>query len=109
MRLTLLFTYSGIDDTRIEPYPSEVAAASLETASRLQPRRYRTVLYWRPLVPGLNDSPDHLARAAELSQSADATVFTGLFFRDEIAEYYRASGCRCRTTTRLGARSCPRR
>lgn len=92
LRLTLLFTYSGIDDSRIEPYPSQVAATSLKTASRLQPRRYRTVLYWRPLVPGLNDSPEHLARAAELSRSADATVFTGLFFRDEIAEYYRASG-----------------
>lgn len=92
LRLTLLFTYSGIDDSRIEPYPSHVAAASLKTASRLQPRRYRTVLYWRPLVPGLNDSPEHLARAAGLSHNADATVFTGLFFRDEIAEYYRASG-----------------
>ncbi|HET9896532.1 MAG TPA: hypothetical protein VFQ44_16515 [Streptosporangiaceae bacterium] len=92
LRLTLLFTYSGIDDARIEPYPSYVAAASLKTASSRQPRPYRTVLYWRPLVPGLNDSPDDLARAAALSQCADATVFTGLFFRDEIAEYYRASG-----------------
>jgi hypothetical protein len=54
-------------------------------------RRYRTVLYWRPLVPGLNDSPEHLDRAYELSQVADATVFTGLFYRDEIAEYYRAN------------------
>ena len=52
LRLTLLFTYSGIDDSRIEPYPSQVAAASLKTASGLQPRRYRTVLYWRPLVTG---------------------------------------------------------
>ena len=81
LRLTLLFTYSGIDDSRIEPYPSQVAAASLTTASRLQPRRYRTVLYWRPLVPGLNDSPEHLARAAELSQSADATGLPRLPWR----------------------------
>jgi DNA repair photolyase len=92
IRLTLLFTYSGIDDPRIEPYPSSVAAESLATASRHEPRRYRTVLYWRPLVPGLNDSAGHLARAAGLSHSADATVFTGLFFRDEIAAYYQASG-----------------
>lgn len=91
VRLTLLFTYSGIEDQRIEPYPSHVAAGSLKTASGYQPRRYRTVLYWRPLVPGLNDSPRHLGQAAALSGSADATVFTGLFFRDEIAAYYRAN------------------
>jgi len=92
LKLTLLFTYSGIDDRRIEPYPSDVAVTSLETASRHHPRRYRTVLYWRPLVPGLNDAPEQLARAVELSPTGDATVFTGLFFRDEIAAYYRASG-----------------
>jgi DNA repair photolyase len=91
LRLTLLFTYSGIEEPRIEPFPSSVAAESLATASRHEPRRYRTVLYWRPLVPGLNDSAGHLARAAELSHSADATVFTGLFFRDEIADYYQAA------------------
>jgi DNA repair photolyase len=92
LRLTILFTYSGIDDQRIEPYPSKMAATSLVLASQLRPRPYRTVLYWRPLVPGLNDSADHLRQAAELSRAADATVFTGLFFRDEIAAYYRASG-----------------
>jgi hypothetical protein len=55
-------------------------------------RKYRTVLYWRPLVPGLNDSPQHLDAAYHLAQAADATVFTGLFYRDEIAAYYRATG-----------------
>lgn len=54
-------------------------------------RRYRTVLYWRPLVPGLNGSPEHLDVAYQLAQHADATVFTGLFYRDQIAEYYRAN------------------
>ena len=91
VRLTLLFTYSGIGDRQIEPYPSQVASDSLRTASGYGPRRYRTVLYWRPLVPGLNDTPGHLARAAVLSAVADATVFTGLFFREEIAAYYRAN------------------
>lgn len=92
LKLTLLFTYSGIEDRRIEPYPSSVAAESLRLASRLNPRRYRTVLYWRPLVPGLNDHDEHLDAAYELSRHADATVFTGLFYRDQIAAYYRASG-----------------
>jgi DNA repair photolyase len=92
LKVTLLFTYSGIDDKQIEPYPSTVAAESLKLASGRLPRRYRTILYWRPLVPGLNDSDDHLDAAYELSRYADATVFTGLFYRDEIAEYYKVNG-----------------
>ena len=92
IRPTLLFTYSGIDDKRIEPYPSGVAAESLQLMSAHSPRRYRTILYWRPLVPGLNDSDAHLDRAHELSLHADATVFTGLFYQDQIAAYYRANG-----------------
>jgi DNA repair photolyase len=92
IKLTLLFTYSGIHDTRIEPYPSAVAAESLKLMSAPKQHRYRTILYWRPLVPGLNDSAEHLDAAYELSQYADATVFTGLFYRDQIAAYYKANG-----------------
>lgn len=92
LKVTLLVTYSGINNARIEPYPSSVAAGSLRVASALSPRRYRTILYWRPFVPGLNDTDAHLDRAVELSQAADATVFTGLFYRDQIAAYYRANG-----------------
>jgi DNA repair photolyase len=92
LKVTLLFTYSGITDQRIEPYPSSVAASSLKLMSVINPRRYRTVLYWRPLVPGLNDSDEHLDQAYELHQHADATVFTGLFYRDQIAAYYRVNG-----------------
>ena len=92
LKVTLLFTYSGIDDRRIEPYPSSVAADSLRLTSAPAQRRYRTILYWRPLVPGLNDSCEHLDMAYALACHADVTVFTGLFYRNEIAAYYRASG-----------------
>jgi DNA repair photolyase len=92
LKVTLLFTYSGIDNKQIEPYPSHVAAQSLKLMSAFKPRCYRTVLYWRALVPGLNDTTAHLDQAYELSTQADATVFTGLFYRDQIAEYYRANG-----------------
>jgi hypothetical protein len=91
VKLTLLFTYSGIDNKDIESYPSHVAAESLKLMSAPRRRSYRTILYWRPLVPGLNDSSEHMARAYELSRHADATVFTGLFYRDQIADYYRAN------------------
>ena len=91
LKVTLFFTYSGIEDRRIEPFPSGVAAASLTTATA-HAVRYRTVLYWRPIVPGLNDRPEHLEAAVELSKQAHATVFTGLFYRAEIAAYYKSAG-----------------
>ena len=36
VKVTLLFTYSGIDNKAIEPYPSSVAAESLKLMCRLQ-------------------------------------------------------------------------
>ncbi|NEA48434.1 radical SAM protein [Streptomyces sp. SID10815] len=91
LRLTLLVTHSGIDNEKIEPVDSAIAAASLRTLFE-HAERYRTVLYWRPIVPGLNDSDEHMERARELSLHAHATVFTGLFFRDEIKAYYESHG-----------------
>ncbi|MFC9673735.1 radical SAM protein [Streptomyces sp. NPDC056949] len=89
LRLTVLVTHSNIQEPKIEPVNSNIAAKSLRTLYE-HAERYRTVLYWRPIVPGLNDCDADIARARELSQSAHATVFTGLFFRKEIAAYYEA-------------------
>ncbi|MEE4599261.1 radical SAM protein [Streptomyces sp. DSM 41524] len=91
LRLTVLVTHSGIDHEAIEPVDSQIAAESLRTLYE-HAERYRTILYWRPIVPGLNDSDAHLERARELSRHAHATVFTGLFYRQEIAAYYQAHG-----------------
>jgi DNA repair photolyase len=91
LRVTVLVTHSGIEDDRVEPVDSTIAAESLRTAFE-HARGYRVVLYWRPIVPGLNDSDAHIARALELSRSTHATVFTGLFYRDEIRDYYRSHG-----------------
>ncbi|MEV7394778.1 radical SAM protein [Streptomyces sp. NPDC091215] len=90
LRLTILVTHSGIDDPKIEPVNSAYAADSLRMLYE-HAERYRTVLYWRPIVPGLNDSDEHIERARELSLHAHATVFTGLFFREEIKAYYAAN------------------
>jgi DNA repair photolyase len=91
LKVTLLVTHSGIEDDRIEPVDSQIAATSLRTAYE-HAGRYRVVLYWRPIVPGLNDTDEHLTRALELSHHAHATVYTGLFYRDEIQRYYREHG-----------------
>ena len=37
LKVTLLFTYSGIDNPQIEPYPSHVAARSLMLMSSWHP------------------------------------------------------------------------
>ncbi|MGM1058462.1 radical SAM protein [Saccharothrix sp. Mg75] len=91
LKVTLLVTHSGIDDERVEPVDSSIAAQSLKTAFT-HAERFRVVLYWRPIVPGLNDSDAHIARGLELSRHAHAAVFTGLFYRDEIRDYYRSHG-----------------
>ena len=91
LRVTLLVTYSGIADKRIEPIDSNIAAESLRLAYSLA-QNYRVILYWRPLVPGLNDSPEHLSRIHELSRYCHAVVFTGLFYRDAIRSYFVSNG-----------------
>jgi DNA repair photolyase len=91
LRLTVLVTWSGIDDCRIEPVDSIHAENSLrilhDNASRT-----KSILYWRPLIAGLNDGDRHIARALTLSSLVDATVFTGLFHRAEIREHLRLAG-----------------
>ncbi|MFE3579440.1 radical SAM protein [Streptomyces vinaceus] len=91
IKVTVLVTYSGIQHTGIEPVDSNIAAKSLKTLYA-NAESYRVIFYWRPIVPGLNDTDEHLATAKALSEHAHATVFTGLFFRDEIASYYEQEG-----------------
>lgn len=91
LKVTLLVTFSGIEDPRIEPVDSAIAATSLRTAYE-HAENYRVILYWRPIVPGLNDSDQHLRRVLLLSQHAHATVFTGLFYKDQIRAYYQEHG-----------------
>lgn len=89
--MTLLVTYSGITDPEVEPLDSQIAVDSLKMAYQ-HARTYGVVLYWRPLIVGVNDSDQHVERAIELSRDAHATVFTGLFFREEIREHYQSLG-----------------
>ncbi|MFE3758851.1 radical SAM protein [Nocardia tengchongensis] len=91
IRLTILVTNSGIDHKAIEPVDSNIAAKSLRTAFE-NAERYRVIHYWRPIVPGLNDSDEHLRRGLELTNHAHATVFTGLFYKAQIQEYFKVHG-----------------
>jgi hypothetical protein len=91
LALTVLVTWSGIDDDRLEPVDSSIAEASLAELSATAVRT-RSILYWRPIIAGVNDSGSHLNRAGRLANLADATVFTGLFHREEIRAYLRQVG-----------------
>jgi DNA repair photolyase len=91
LKVTVLVTWSGIDDPRVEPVDSAVAEGSLAVLAE-HAERVKCILYWRPIIAGINDSDDHLRRARELSALADATVFTGLFYREEIRSHLASLG-----------------
>lgn len=92
LRVTLLFTYSGITDPRIEPIAkSATTVRSIRTAAAHK-RRTGVILYWRPIVPGWNDSPDTMATVLALGADVDALVFTGLYHKPENAGHLRALG-----------------
>lgn len=91
LRLTVLVTWSGIQDDRIEPVASSIAENSMKVLKD-NAARTKSIFYWRPVIAGLNDSPRHLERARELSFLTDAAVFTGLFHRQEMRNYFREAG-----------------
>lgn len=91
IKLSILITYSGIEDAKLEPVKSSIAENSLKTLYRYA-QTYKVLLYWRPIIPGINDSDMHIKKAHSLARKAHATVFSGLFYRDEIAEYYKSNG-----------------
>ena len=91
LRLTVLVTYSGISDPRLEPVDSNIALESLRIA-HANADRYRVIFYWRPIIPGINDSDAQIERVKAESHHAHAVVFTGLFYRDQIRAYYAQNG-----------------
>lgn len=91
LKITVLITWSGIDNKKIEPTSCDIAEESLRVIAAKK-SGLRSILYWRPIVAGLNDSDAHFNRAKNLSKLADATVFTGLFYRNEIRAYFQSVG-----------------
>jgi DNA repair photolyase len=82
LRITLLFTYSGLNGTDIEPLLPSITLGSIDLSARHK-KRVKTVLYWRPIVPGWNDSEQIVDHVLDVSQKTDAIAYTGLFYRAE--------------------------
>jgi DNA repair photolyase len=91
VKITLLFTYSGMNGSSIEPIPESIPTDSIKVASEYK-SRIKTILYWRPIVPGWNDSEETLAKVLRVARFADAIVFTGLFFRKQQDAFFRRNG-----------------
>lgn len=91
VKIALLITYSGINNSQLERVDPAIPRRSLETAYR-NAESYRVVMYWRPLIQGVNDSPAHLSRALSLSRHAHAAAFTGLLFRPAIQRFFAEYG-----------------
>ncbi|NRQ31262.1 hypothetical protein HII36_05345 [Nonomuraea sp. NN258] len=94
VRPTLLITYSGIRDDRVEPIgKSTTTVDSIITAAR-HSERTKVILYWRPIVPGWNDDCASMAHVLGVAADAgvDALVFTGYYHKEENATYLREMG-----------------
>jgi DNA repair photolyase len=92
VRVTLLFTYSGITDPRVEPIAkSAITTSSIAIACGAQ-QQTKVVLYWRPIVPGWNDQPETMGHVLRVGKDADAIVFTGYYHKPENAAYLRSMG-----------------
>lgn len=92
VRVTLLFTYSGITDPRIEPIArSQTTLRSIATACAAKDRT-KVVLYWRPIVAGWNDEPERMAHVLDVGRRADAIVFTGYYHKADNAQFLRSLG-----------------
>ncbi|PHF04996.1 hypothetical protein COF74_27100 [Bacillus wiedmannii] len=87
IKITLFFTYSGIKDTRIEPIQS--SGITVQSIKRVNACRtnLKTILYWRPLVPGWNDDEETMLHVLDVSKHVDAIVFTGYYHKKENAEH----------------------
>ncbi|GID29538.1 radical SAM protein [Paractinoplanes brasiliensis] len=92
LRVTLLFTYSGITDPRIEPIAkTATTVTSIRTAAQHR-QRTGVILYWRPITPGWNDDDQTMAHVLDIGRDVDAVVFTGLYHKAENAAYLQEQG-----------------
>ncbi len=92
IKVSLLITYSGITNTKIEPIAkSRITASSIETISKYK-NKTKLILYWRPIVSGWNDDSDSFNRVFDLAKFTDAIVYTGYYHRPENLAYLKSIG-----------------
>lgn len=81
LRLVILVSYAEVPK-EIEPIPVE---PRIRTLQRLKDANVPSVLYFRPVVPGWNDSESQIIRVLRTAEAyADAIAIGGLRVSDEI-------------------------
>ncbi len=91
LRLTILVTWSGIDDKQLEPVDSAIAIKSLEALHTFASRT-KSVLYWRPLIVGVNDHSSLMLHAALTDYAAIYERIYGAKERIEILAPFMLDG-----------------
>lgn len=92
IKVSLFVTYSGIDDTRIEPIAKKgTTVKSIETIAKYR-KKTKLILYWRPIVMGWNDDGSSFKRVLNVAQYTDAIVYTGYYHRPENYSYLQSIG-----------------
>ena len=92
IKVSLLVTYSGITDVRIEPIAKNgVTVTSIETIAKHK-QKTKLILYWRPIVVGWNDDAESFERVFNVAQYADAIVYTGYYHRPENYAHLKSVG-----------------
>ncbi|RPI19537.1 MAG: hypothetical protein EHM58_01225 [Ignavibacteriae bacterium] len=92
LNLSLLVTYSGIIDQRIEPIAkSRITEKSIVNIATYK-KKTKLILYWRPIVAGWNDDNASFARVFNVAQYADSIVYTGYYHRPENYAYLQKIG-----------------
>lgn len=93
IRVCLFYTYSGINDKRIEPLASkEYAVEFAEVLRRTTRKRLKVIQYWRPVVNGWNDDENTINKVLSIADTFDAIVIKGLRHKKENDSYFKKSG-----------------
>jgi len=82
LTLVIFVTYSEM--------PSSIEKVSnktrIDTLKQLAQSHIKSVLYWRPIIEGINTSPKQLSKVLEIGEKyADAFVISGLRYSDSIS------------------------
>lgn len=86
IRVTIFFTFSGIEDSRIEPVARKhiIDKNILVMGKR---KKVKFIQYWRPIVHGWNDDLSTIEKVLNYSKHFDALVVKGLRLRPQNYAY----------------------
>lgn len=92
IRIVIFFTYSGMNNTLIEPIISTKFYNETFHNMKKYRKNIKFVLYWRPIVKGWNDDDGSINRVLDIIDIFDAAVIKGLRLKKENYDYMKQQG-----------------